>query len=141
MNCDIDKLNKIAKPMNSKSIEQRNWRMDNKQWLSLSAKISLKFRKYMKDNNITKEKLAEGLGVSLVQVNGYLSGKYNLDLRTIASICTVLNNKTSIIYNGMYINKIDGTGRYALLAFPTKEMRDAFYENFKEEIEQCKELL
>mgnify|MGYP006326868001 CR=1 FL=1 len=29
----------------------------------------------------------------------------------------------------------------AILAFPTAEMRDAFYENFKEEIEQCKELL
>ena len=27
------------------------------------------------------------------------------------------------------------------LAFPTEEMRDAFYENFKEEIEICKELL
>ena len=26
-------------------------------------------------------------------------------------------------------------------AFPTEEMRDAFYENFKEEIEKCKELL
>lgn len=28
-----------------------------------------------------------------------------------------------------------------LLVFPTKEMRDAFYENFKDLIEQCKELL
>lgn len=28
-----------------------------------------------------------------------------------------------------------------LLAFPTEEMRDAFYENFKDLIEQCKELL
>ena len=28
-----------------------------------------------------------------------------------------------------------------ILAFPTKEMRDAFYENFKELIESCKELL
>ena len=27
------------------------------------------------------------------------------------------------------------------LAFPTEEMRDAFYENFKKEIENCKELL
>ena len=26
-------------------------------------------------------------------------------------------------------------------AFPTEEMRDAFYENFKEEIEICKEFL
>jgi hypothetical protein len=28
-----------------------------------------------------------------------------------------------------------------ILAFPTEEMRDAFYENFKDSIEQCKELL
>ena len=28
-----------------------------------------------------------------------------------------------------------------IFAFPTEEMRDAFYENFKELIEQCKELL
>ena len=28
-----------------------------------------------------------------------------------------------------------------ILAFPTEEMRDAFYENFKEEIEICKDLL
>ena len=30
---------------------------------------------------------------------------------------------------------------HAILAFPTEEMRDAFYENFKSEIESCKELL
>jgi hypothetical protein len=28
-----------------------------------------------------------------------------------------------------------------ILAFPTEEMRDAFYENFKELIEECKEFL
>lgn len=28
-----------------------------------------------------------------------------------------------------------------ILVFPTEEMRDAFYENFKELIEECKELL
>ena len=99
MNCDIDKLNKIAKTMSFKSLEQRNWRMDNKQWLSLSAKISLKFRKYMKDNNITREKLAEGLGVSPTEVDIYLSGKYNFDLKTIANICMVLDKKTSRMLN------------------------------------------
>lgn len=30
---------------------------------------------------------------------------------------------------------------HKILAFPTAEMRDAFYENFKELIERCKELL
>ena len=33
------------------------------------------------------------------------------------------------------------TGGSGILLFPTEEMRDAFYENFKEEIEKCKELL
>lgn len=99
MNCDIDKLNKIAKPMSSKSLEQRKWRMDNKQWVALSAKIALKFRKYMNDNDITREKLAEGLGVSLTEVDIYLSGKYNLDLKTIANICAVLDKKTSRMLN------------------------------------------
>ena len=31
--------------------------------------------------------------------------------------------------------------RQCTLAFPTAEMRDAFYENFKELIDKCKELL
>lgn len=31
--------------------------------------------------------------------------------------------------------------QHCLLVFPTEEMRDAFYENFKDLIEQCKELL
>ena len=33
------------------------------------------------------------------------------------------------------------TAKDVILAFPTEEMRDAFKENFKELIEQCKELL
>ena len=32
-------------------------------------------------------------------------------------------------------------GKSNILEFPTEEMRDAFYENFKSEIESCKELL
>lgn len=36
--------------------------------------------------------------------------------------------------NGLYESN-------AILDFPTKEMRDAFYENFKDLIEECKELL
>ena len=35
----------------------------------------------------------------------------------------------------------DGVLAYIVLAFPTEEMRDAFYENFKVLIEECKELL
>lgn len=43
-----------------------------------------------------------------------------------------------------YENEIilnDNNWSNRVLVFPTKEMRDAFYENFKELIEECKELL
>jgi hypothetical protein len=39
------------------------------------------------------------------------------------------------------INFTNGTNVQFILAFPTEEMRDAFYENFKDLIEKCKELL
>lgn len=40
------------------------------------------------------------------------------------------------------INKFDGTiDCGTILTFPTKEVRDTFYENFKDLIEECKEFL
>ena len=43
-------------------------------------------------------------------------------------------------YNGIDTNIIRNYESHPL-AFPTKEMRDAFYENFKDLIDKCKELL
>jgi hypothetical protein len=54
------------------------------------------------------------------------------------------SNDLSKYYISFYNNKVDkGVISYSnkILAFPTKEMRDAFYENFKDLIESCKELL
>lgn len=44
-------------------------------------------------------------------------------------------------YDGAIKNAITSNWRNRILVFPTEEMRDAFYENFKELIESCKELL
>ena len=47
-----------------------------------------------------------------------------------------------ISYDGRYIDKETGFPCVnMILIFPTEEMRDAFYENFKGLIEECKELL
>ena len=46
----------------------------------------------------------------------------------------IYNSKNNIVKNVTY-------GENKILAFPTEEMRDAFYENFKDLIESCKELL
>ena len=47
-------------------------------------------------------------------------------------------NRTVGTVKNDYADDIQGN---VILAFPTKEMLDVFYENFKELIEQCKELL
>ena len=47
----------------------------------------------------------------------------------------------AISYQYGCIEKNEIRHKNAILAFPTKEMRDTFYENFKNEIEDCKELL
>lgn len=50
--------------------------------------------------------------------------------------CYQIGNECGEVYR---FNKI--TGRNGILSFPTEEMRDTFYENFKDLIEECKELL
>lgn len=45
------------------------------------------------------------------------------------------------IYNRVEKAKYGYGFQQCILTFPTEEMRDAFYENFKDLIEQCKELL
>ena len=44
-------------------------------------------------------------------------------------------------YNKQITISRTNTAFNKVLIFPTEEMRDAFYENFKDLIEQCKELL
>ena len=53
----------------------------------------------------------------------------------------VCDKYTIYVVYGNEIWRDKGQTINALLAFPTAEMRDAFYENFKDLIEQCKELL
>ena len=55
--------------------------------------------------------------------------------------CTNGYYTPAIIYRGGFIQKVEIYTRNAILVFPTEEIRDAFYENFKELIELCKELL
>ena len=52
-----------------------------------------------------------------------------------------VNDKYTIYPVGKEIWRDKGQTINTVLAFPTPEIRDAFYENFKDLIEQCKELL
>jgi len=50
--------------------------------------------------------------------------------------CFIIRNDSGYVYTYEY----HGSDKF-ILAFPTAEMRDAFYENFKDLIKSCKELL
>ena len=63
-----------------------------------------------------------------------ITGEWRPDWESSAIKYTIRYQNNNILRRtNEYINSI--------LCFPTEEMRDAFYENFKELIEQCKELL
>lgn len=49
--------------------------------------------------------------------------------------------KYCISQDGFALRLDDTISRGCVLMFPTKEMRDTFYENFKNLINECKELL
>ena len=49
--------------------------------------------------------------------------------------------KYCIFQHGAVLMQGDTISRGCVLMFPTKEMRDTFYENFKDLIDECKELL
>ena len=51
-------------------------------------------------------------------------------------ICFIIANNNGNIHTYEYHGSDN-----VILAFPTKEMRDAFYENFKDLIEECKVFL
>lgn len=54
----------------------------------------------------------------------------------------LIDLKYCIINDGFHIEVFNSyTPTNKILIFPTEEMRDAFYENFKDLINECKELL
>lgn len=55
--------------------------------------------------------------------------------------CNSKQYTPAIIYRDGYIQKVEVSYRNVIFAFPTEEMRDMFYEDFREELEFCKELL
>jgi hypothetical protein len=72
----------------------------------------------------------EEMGLGIPWKPDYDSG---VDKFGIICLDGVVQKSNPTTYWERHLNKI--------LDFPTAEMRDAFYENFKELIEQCKELL
>ena len=76
----------------SKYLQNAKFRIENKKWLSYSSNIALRVLAALEENeNITKETLAQMIGVIPEYMNNILKGQENLSLETIAKLSEALN--------------------------------------------------
>ncbi len=95
MKFNVDKFREMAKPLDEKGQEEITFRKENRSWLRLSCEIALKIREVLKEKGLTQAELATRMGVTAAQVSKLLSGKMNLELKTIDAIQQALG--TSIL--------------------------------------------
>ena len=76
----------------SKYLQNAKFRIENKKCLSCSSNIALRVLAALEENeNMTKETLAQMIGVSNEYMNKILKGQENLSLEIIAKLSEALN--------------------------------------------------
>lgn len=95
MKFSVEKLKKIAKPLPEESRAELMYRDENREFLALSEKFALKVRYLLRRKGLTQAELAEKMGVTPTQISKMLSGKENIQLKTIAKLQLALD--TSLI--------------------------------------------
>lgn len=95
----INFLKKHESSTPSKFEDEAKWRLANKGWLQWSRNVSLILVDYMEKNGLTRNGLAECLGVSPQYVSRLLSGKVNLSFRSVAELEAKLGLKCINVNN------------------------------------------
>ena len=67
-------------------VEDATWRQENESWLRRSRKVAFVIMDYMQDGHLSRNDVAEKLGVSPQYVSKILSGKVNFSFKTISEI-------------------------------------------------------
>lgn len=96
------KVKAIAREMTAEEKAARDFRINNADWLKLSATIALKIRKLLRLRGISQSQLAEAMDVTPAQISKYLSGKVNFELKTIAKLQAVLGETLLEISEPVY---------------------------------------
>ncbi len=86
MKFNLEKLQKIATPLPDEQQRQMEYQIENRDWLILSVKMSMKIRRIMAIEGINRSELARRMGVSPAHVTKLLSGQENITLKTIAKV-------------------------------------------------------
>lgn len=87
---NVEKFRAMARPMTDEEQARMKYRIENADWLRMSAAIALKIRKILRVRNISQVEFASKMEVSPAQISKLLSGKVNFELKTIAKIQAVL---------------------------------------------------
>jgi transcriptional regulator with XRE-family HTH domain len=93
MKFNVEKLKQISRPLTQKEQEEVAYREENQAWLDLSAKFALSVRQILRLEQITPTELASRMGVSGDHIMKLLSGKENIDMKTIAQVEKALGKR------------------------------------------------
>lgn len=90
MKFNAEKLKSIAQPMTDEERVKMSYRIENADWLRMSATIALKIRKILRSQNISQVEFASRMGVTPAQISKILSGKVNFEIKTISKLQAIL---------------------------------------------------
>lgn len=90
MKFNAEKLKSVAQPMTDEERAKMDYRIENADWLKMSATIALKIRKILRSQSISQVEFASRMGVTPAQVSKLLSGKVNFELKTISKLQVIL---------------------------------------------------
>lgn len=82
----IEKLDSVARSLTSEEKRLMENRKANRQWKKKSMAVALKIKRTLRIKGIAEDSFAEMMGVSSIEINRYLSGEANFDLKTIGEI-------------------------------------------------------
>jgi ribosome-binding protein aMBF1 (putative translation factor) len=74
-------------------VKKARYTRDNRQMLRLSARLAILILSSLKETNMTKQELATSLNKTNEEVESYLHGEHNFDLKTICDLERVLGKQ------------------------------------------------
>jgi DNA-binding phage protein len=89
----IEKLAEIAKSQSAESIQQVQFRKQNKDWLVVSQEVALALHYYLRKKSMTPEELAGKAELPLGTLQRILQGNENLTIETICKLQKAIEQK------------------------------------------------
>lgn len=87
------RFNKLVSPDTSGWLDKAKWRRANRGWIRKSQNIALKILTLIREVGMTKEYVAEELGVTLEEFTTMLRGNHDFTLSTITKLEKILDTK------------------------------------------------